>query len=173
MRWEVFKQDAEGKPHQAIGSVHAPDAQGALLNARHVFVRRPAAVSLWVAPAFAVHSWSAEELERGLGGEPPEPEPADESRTFLVFVKTSNRRAMTFVDHVGDVTASGPLAALQAAREKFAVDPALVWWLVPASQITASAADEVASWFEPARDKTYKQQSAYGRVRPKADRSRS
>ena len=65
-RWEVFKQDTLSKPYQAVGSVHAADPEHALLNARNVFVRRPQAVSLWVAPADTIFSMTEEELEKNL-----------------------------------------------------------------------------------------------------------
>ncbi|MFQ5435705.1 MAG: phenylacetic acid degradation protein, partial [Anaerolineae bacterium] len=32
--WEVFKQDKPDKAHESVGTVHAPDAEMALLNAR-------------------------------------------------------------------------------------------------------------------------------------------
>ncbi|HKI55759.1 MAG TPA: phenylacetic acid degradation protein [Trueperaceae bacterium] len=167
-RWEVFKQDAEGKPHQAVGSVHAADAEHALLMARSVHVRRPAAASLWVAPADAVYAVTAEQLTAAGDRDPRGAAPADASRDgsgpqrFLVFRKTSHRRSMTFVDHVGEVDAPGPEAALAAARVAFPDPPALAWWVVPASQVVASPADEAPAWFDPARSKTYKQQSEYG-----------
>jgi len=52
--WEVFTQSAPGKPHEHAGSVHAPDAELALQNARDVYTRRGEAVSLWVVPADAI-----------------------------------------------------------------------------------------------------------------------
>ena len=61
-RWKVFKKDNQKKPFQAVGSVHAADPEHALLNAKNVFVRRPAAVSLWVAPAAAIFSRTIQEL---------------------------------------------------------------------------------------------------------------
>src|SRR5690606_18250059 len=165
MRWEVFKQDGAGKPHQAVGSVHAADAEGALLNARHVFARRPSAVSLWVAPAAAIHSWTAEQLERhDLAQESPD-DPG-KAAVYLIFVKTSNRRSMTFVEHVGEVRATGAAAALRAARQRQGGEPVLAWWLVPQAAVSATAPEDAESWFEPARDKTYKLQSSYGRVTP-------
>lgn len=167
-RWEVFKQDAAGKPHQAVGSVHAADAEHALLMARSVHARRPAAVSLWVAPADTVLSVTAEQLT-AAGGEGAAPAHGDAEgapQRYLVFRKSSHRRAMTFVDHVGEVTAVGPWAALQAAIVAFPEPPALAWWIVPAERVSASPDDEAAAWFEPARAKTYKQQSAYGTTAP-------
>ncbi|MEJ2291084.1 MAG: phenylacetic acid degradation protein [Deinococcales bacterium] len=163
-RWEVFKQDTPSKPHQAVGSVHAADPEHALLMARSVYARRPAAVSLWVAPAEAVFAVTAEEL---AAAEPWSVEEAGEERLYQVFRKTSHRRAMTFVDHVGEVSAPGPRAAVAAARQAFPEPPALAWWVVPTARLSASPDDEAAAWFEPAADKTYKQQSAYGLLAPK------
>lgn len=162
-RWEVFKQDAEGRPHQALGSVHAADAEHALLMARSVHARRPEALSLWVAPSDAVLAVTAEQL----ASVPTRDErPAEAPQRFLVFRKASHKRTMTFVDHVGEVSAGGPWAALAAARAAFPEPPALVWWLVPADRVHASPEAETDAWFGPARDKTYKQQSAYGTTSP-------
>lgn len=158
-RWEVFKQDAAGKPHQAVGSVHAADAEHALLMARSVFARRPFAVSMWVVPADAVHAVTAEQVASRPATVPL---PAGEGRSYLVFRKSSHRRSMAFVDHVGEVIANGPEAAVAAAREAYPEPPALAWWVVPADHVTASPDAEAAAWFEPAGDKAYKQQSEYG-----------
>ncbi len=46
--WEVFAQSKQGEPHEHVGSVHAPDAEIALQNARDVYSRRGEAVSIWV-----------------------------------------------------------------------------------------------------------------------------
>lgn len=51
--WEVFAQPKTGADHVHCGSVHAPDAEIALQNARDVYARRGEAVSLWVAPSAA------------------------------------------------------------------------------------------------------------------------
>ncbi len=52
--WEVFLQPTDGSPFEHAGSVHAPDAEMALQNARDVYTRRGEAVSLWVVPADAI-----------------------------------------------------------------------------------------------------------------------
>ena len=52
--WEVFQQAKRGEPHVHVGSIHAPDAELALLLAREQYVRRGSAVNLWVAPADAI-----------------------------------------------------------------------------------------------------------------------
>jgi len=160
-RWEVFKQDTEGSPHRAVGSVHAADAEHALLMARSVYARRPAAVSLWVAPSESVYARTAEQLQEGtvVADATATTEPA---RRYLAFRKTSHRRAMTFVDFAGEVSAAGPDAAVAAARRAFPEPPALAWWVVPAAAVTASPEAEAEAWFEPAKGKTYKQQAEYG-----------
>jgi ring-1,2-phenylacetyl-CoA epoxidase subunit PaaB len=56
--WEVFAQPGGGKPHEHAGSVHAPDAEMALQNARDIYTRRGEAVSLWVVPADAISATS-------------------------------------------------------------------------------------------------------------------
>jgi ring-1,2-phenylacetyl-CoA epoxidase subunit PaaB len=52
--WEVFTQEKQGAPHEHAGSVHAPDAEMALQNARDVYARRGDIVSLWVVPSSAI-----------------------------------------------------------------------------------------------------------------------
>jgi ring-1,2-phenylacetyl-CoA epoxidase subunit PaaB len=52
--WEVFTQGPGGAPHEHAGSLHAPDAELALQNARDVYGRRGGVVSLWVVPAQAI-----------------------------------------------------------------------------------------------------------------------
>lgn len=49
--WEVFVQGPRGEAHEHAGSVHAVDAEQALLNARDVYSRRGEAVSIWVVPS--------------------------------------------------------------------------------------------------------------------------
>jgi ring-1,2-phenylacetyl-CoA epoxidase subunit PaaB len=174
-RWEVFKQDGPSRPHQAVGSVHATDPEHALVTARNVFARRPAAVSMWVAPADAIFARTLEQLEadpvamgsddRPAGGAGERA--AGATRTYLVFRKSSHRRSMTFGDHVGQVEATGPEAALRAAIATFDDAPALAWWLVEERLVARSDEGDVDTWFGSAIDKTYKQQSAYGTIVPK------
>jgi len=54
--FEVFHQQARGEPHVHVGSIHAPDAEMALLLAKEQFARRQACVNLWVVPAEAIAS---------------------------------------------------------------------------------------------------------------------
>ncbi|MEM9777297.1 MAG: phenylacetic acid degradation protein [Chloroflexota bacterium] len=158
-RWEVFKKDNDRKPYQAVGSVHAADPEHALLNAKNVFVRRPAAVSLWVTPASAIYSKTAQELEN----EPLDPQNDIEGEhTFQIFRKSSHSRSMTYADHVGAVSATDPESALVQAIEQFSKKPGLGWWVIPADAIFASEDGVAPAWFEPAKTKTYRSQAEYG-----------
>lgn len=46
--WEVFVRAKRGVSHVHAGTVHAPDPELALQNARDLFTRRLEGVSLWV-----------------------------------------------------------------------------------------------------------------------------
>ncbi len=52
--WEVFIRQRRGLSHTHAGSIHAPDAETALQNARDVYTRRSEGVSLWVVPSSAI-----------------------------------------------------------------------------------------------------------------------
>lgn len=52
--WEVFVRASRGLSHVHVGSLHAPDADLALRNARDLYTRRGEGVSIWVVPSDAV-----------------------------------------------------------------------------------------------------------------------
>lgn len=52
--WEVFVRSRRGLSHTHAGSLHAPDAQMALRNARDLYTRRSEGVSIWVVPSTSV-----------------------------------------------------------------------------------------------------------------------
>jgi ring-1,2-phenylacetyl-CoA epoxidase subunit PaaB len=60
--WEVFTQEKDGKPHEHAGSVHAADAEMALLNARDVYSRRNEAISIWVVPSTVITASTPEDV---------------------------------------------------------------------------------------------------------------
>jgi ring-1,2-phenylacetyl-CoA epoxidase subunit PaaB len=154
----VFKQDTPNRPHQAVGSVHAGDPQHALVTARNVFVRRPAAVSLWCVLEGDILTATPEELTT----HPALLDTPGESGTYHVGLKRTNRRSMTFVDLSGTVQATGSGDALRQAQ---VMHPEVLAWMVfPESAVvrTDEDAGTVESWFAPAKDKTYKQQQYYG-----------
>jgi ring-1,2-phenylacetyl-CoA epoxidase subunit PaaB len=61
--WEVFVRSKRGLSHNHVGSLHAPDAQMALRNARDVFTRRMEGVSIWVVPSSAITASSPDERD--------------------------------------------------------------------------------------------------------------
>ena len=54
--WEVFVRPKRGLSHTHAGSLHAPDAETAVQNARDAYTRRAEGVSVWVVPSTAVHA---------------------------------------------------------------------------------------------------------------------
>jgi ring-1,2-phenylacetyl-CoA epoxidase subunit PaaB len=61
--WEVFVRPRRGLSHSHVGSLHAPDAELALRNARDLYTRRQEGVSIWVVPADAVVASSPDEKD--------------------------------------------------------------------------------------------------------------
>ena len=45
--WEIFIRGQHGLNHRHVGSLHAPDAEMAIANARDVYTRRNEGVSIW------------------------------------------------------------------------------------------------------------------------------
>lgn len=156
--YEVFMQEKAERPFQSVGAVHAADAEMAILNARTVFVRRPACHTLWVVPHSAILMRTSEELADD------EEDDADtgEPQRYQIFQKTSQRRAMVYVGHVGEITAVSPQHALRQAIDTFgSSEDVFVWWVVPNAAITSTDDDDIDSLFAPAYDKIYRQPSAY------------
>ena len=60
--WEVFTQKKTGQPHEHTGSVHAPDKEMALQNARDVYSRRGEAVSIWIVPSESITASTPEDV---------------------------------------------------------------------------------------------------------------
>ena len=46
--WEIFIRSQHGLAHKHVGSLHAPDAEMAIKNARDVYTRRLEGVTTWV-----------------------------------------------------------------------------------------------------------------------------
>lgn len=61
--WEVFVRPRRGLSHGHVGSLHAPDAQMALRNARDLYSRRQEGVSIWVVPAGQISASSPDEKD--------------------------------------------------------------------------------------------------------------
>jgi ring-1,2-phenylacetyl-CoA epoxidase subunit PaaB len=61
--WEVFVRAKRGLSHVHVGSLHAPDAQMAVRNARDLYTRRQEGVSIWVVPADEITASSPDEKD--------------------------------------------------------------------------------------------------------------
>jgi ring-1,2-phenylacetyl-CoA epoxidase subunit PaaB len=158
-RYEVFLQAQEHAPHQHVGSVHAPDAELALLNARDVFVRRPACISLWIAPASAVLARTAQEIaEHPLQPQYP---PTNETKPYKIFLKLTQKGLHSYV---GEVKASTAEDALKIAITTFADRAPLVWWIIPAEAVTCTGAEDIEALFSPATQKDYRDQAFFHTV---------
>ncbi|MEO8608689.1 MAG: phenylacetic acid degradation protein [Chloroflexota bacterium] len=160
-RYIVFQQAKLGEPHQYAGSVHAPDAEMALLNARDVFVRRPACVSLWIVPAGAIFAKTAEELAEnptildGIEDQTKKPE------HYYVFQKATQKGTYGYV---GDVTAVSADAAFTQVFETVALRSAAGWWVFRADTVTQSRPEDIEALFQPAMNKPFRDQAFYHTV---------
>src|SRR5512139_2870621 len=126
-RYQVFVQEAEGKPHMDYGSVHASDAELALLNARDVFARRPECISMWVVPAEGIYSITAEQLKERKISEPEGQKTSVEP--YCVFTKSRQSGTMSYTN---TVNACSPVEALEKFLDLSGeVMPVLVWWVFP------------------------------------------
>ena len=61
--WEVFVRQRRGLSHVHVGSLHAADAETALLSARDVYTRRVEGVSIWVVPSTGIVASDPDDVE--------------------------------------------------------------------------------------------------------------
>lgn len=61
--WEVFVRAKRGLSHQHVGSLHAPDSEMAVRNARDLYTRRQEGVSIWVIKAGEITASSPDEKD--------------------------------------------------------------------------------------------------------------
>ncbi len=88
-----------------------------------------------------------------------------QEETYHLFCRHNYRRSMVAVTYAGQVVAASPADAMRQAVQRHGADDTVMWWLIAASAITASNDDDIASMFEPALEKTYRDQSSYrGRI---------
>ncbi|MFC5179035.1 1,2-phenylacetyl-CoA epoxidase subunit PaaB [Nocardioides taihuensis] len=61
--WEVFVRSRRGLSHVHAGSLHAPDAEMALRNARDLYTRRQEGVSIWVVRSSDIEASTPDERD--------------------------------------------------------------------------------------------------------------
>lgn len=160
-RFEVFQQDRPDRPHRSAGSVHAPDGEMALLNARDVFVRRPSCYSLWVVPAEAIFSVTADQLEENPDLLSQSAASNSNNESYQIFHKQSQRNSMTYVTHAGKVEADNRFEAMRLAIDTTGDKATFVWWVVAEKDIIKSKEQDVSSHYAPAGDKQYRMPQDY------------
>jgi ring-1,2-phenylacetyl-CoA epoxidase subunit PaaB len=157
LRFMVFQQEAEGKPFVHNGTVHAPDIEMALLNARDVFARRPQAIAMWVVAADSIFTQTREELAKGFN-EPSTDNPINGLTDYFVFGKFAQQDQCRYI---GEVQAGSPKSAMSVAVKNYDDQHPLWWWVFPKSAILTSRPQDISPMFDPAREKTFKDQAEY------------
>ncbi|MCP4966847.1 MAG: 1,2-phenylacetyl-CoA epoxidase subunit B [bacterium] len=153
-RWEAFVRQRGGLAHIHSESVHAPDAETALLNARDAYLRRVEGVSLWVAPADQVTRWESDAPEAASKDIAPRP-----SALWEVFVR--HRRGLAHA-HAGSMAATGPYDAIEKARRVYVThEEGVGVWVVSAATVVAADPEEAEALFEPFADKDYRYPTYY------------
>lgn len=160
-RYEVFQQARAGAPYENVGSVHAPDAELALLNARDVFVRRPQTVNLWVVPAEAILMRTRAQLEANPEWKDVVSDADSPQKRYIVFRKTTQRRGMTYVSQTAELVAASAEEALKKAVTGGGEQVTYVWWIVPADAITGNKPEDAAMLFRPAHEKKHRLPGQY------------
>jgi ring-1,2-phenylacetyl-CoA epoxidase subunit PaaB len=158
-RYVVLHQDREGNPHRYAGSVHAPDPEMALLNARDVFVRRPECVSLWVVPADRIFAVTAEQLEEHV--DLFDALPVGSEQAYYVFQKIGARGLHSFA---AEIEAHSPHEAMKLVLAKFPAKNVMVWWAFPAAMVHKSTPEDIQALFAIAETKLYRDQGQYHTV---------
>lgn len=153
-RWEAFVRQNGGLSHVYSESVHAPDAETALLNARDAYLRRVEGVSLWVIPADQVTVWESDGPKPPLVDVAPRP-----SALWEVFVR--HRRGLAHV-HAGSIPATGPGDAIGKARKVYVTrEVGISVWVTPSASVNAADPKDAAALFEPFSDKDYRYPTYY------------
>lgn len=153
-RWEAFVRQNGGLVHVYSESVHAPDAETALLNARDTYLRRVEGVSLWVIPTDQMSVWESDGEQPAIQDIAPRP-----SGLWEVFVR--HRRGLAHV-HAGSLSATGPGDAITKARQVYVTrEEGISVWVCPSAAINAADPTEAAALFEPFADKDYRYPTYY------------
>ena len=157
-RWEVFVRQRGSLSHIYSESVHAPDVETAIQNARDTYFRRAEGVSIWVVPSEDFSVWEPEAGDATA----QDPEPGDGSGApvlWEVFVR--HRRGLNHL-HAGSIPARDPGAALTKARNVFVTrEEGVSVWVIPTASVHAADPEQADTLFEPFADKDYRQAVSY------------
>ena len=154
-RYMVFQQEQPGDVFIHNSTVHAPDAEIALLNARDVFARRPQAYAMWVVPNEAIFTKTREEIENDGWGDMPDSQAPED---FHIFGKTTQQGQL---QHLGTQAGATAEDALRQFVESYSGGEIWFWWSFPVSAVTSTADDEAESFFRPFEAHEFKDQANY------------
>lgn len=159
-RYEVFEQPADGAAFEHAGSVHAPDAEMALLIGRDIFGRRPERTAMWLVRDTAIFSCTREQLE--TRAHPSPGSSGDLEIEFHVFAKRKHKG--TFIQ-LGRVSAGSAEAALQQALaahpERRGWADVLAWWIFPESAVVRSDAADRRTLYDSSPGKDFRHENYY------------
>jgi ring-1,2-phenylacetyl-CoA epoxidase subunit PaaB len=159
-RFVVLHQARPDQSYQYAGSVHAPDAEIALLNARDVFTRRPECSGLWVVPASAIYTKTSEELANDDSWRAAN-QVSDIIESYTVFQKPDQKGLHT---HAGEVKAGSPQQALERALQQFSKVGVTVWWIFPSRVIRHSTPEDIEALFQMSEPRFYRDQGFFHTV---------
>lgn len=165
--WEVFIRSKLSHVH--AGSLHATDAEMAMVNARDVYTRRMEGVSIWVIPSAAIYTLHFTDEESNEEPELIHEHPSfttdntkqekEHSDQWEIFIRT--KRGLSH-KHIGSTQSSTPKEALQKTKELYSqtMDISTVW-LAQSDQIKASQPAESEAFYDPAKDKLFRHATYY------------
>jgi len=155
-RYYVFEKANEDTRHQYVGTVHAPDPELALQNARDVFARRPSQISIWVVRSEYLSSKTL--TEQGIKKSVPAAFTGNKIEDYYVFRKEKPKAPHV---NVGVIKADNPEKAIAVALETFPSKDAMVWWVFPVSKVATSEDNDPRTLLGSASDKEFRHQSHY------------
>lgn len=138
------------------GTVHAPDAEIALLNARDVFARRPQAHAMWVVLNDHIFTKTHEQIvesawdDASLSG-------GDEVN-YCIFGKSTQQGQL---EQLGSQAGTSAQSALRDFIEAYSGKNIWFWWSFPASAVTSTEENEADSFFRPFEEHAFKDQAHY------------
>ncbi|NVO31183.1 phenylacetic acid degradation b [Hymenobacter lapidiphilus] len=171
--YEVFHQRKENTAYVYVGPVHAPEADVAFLFGKEQFSRRFPCTGMWVVPTEAIRVTEYGDDQQSVYDRLPLL-PADVlaatdaavTEAYDIFHLKKRGKAHT---HVGQVQATSPEAALQAAKAAFGDQrPVVNVWVIRSTDLLRSDEADRDMW-TTTPDKKYREAIAY-KVQDRIDR---
>ncbi|SDX67919.1 phenylacetic acid degradation b [Hymenobacter psychrophilus] len=173
--YEVFHQRKENAAYVYVGPVHAPEADVAFLFGKEQFSRRFPCTGMWVVLTSAIQVTEYGDDQQSVYDRLPLPLlPADQlaaadaagMESYDIFHLKKRGKAHA---HVGQVSATSPEAALQAAKAAFGDQrPVVNVWVIRSADLLRSDEADRDMW-TTTPDKKYREAISY-KVQDRIDR---